>query len=111
VDVMVTTTWGTSPISSADRFTFRPTVTKVTPDHGSSAGGTSVTVTGTGFALGTTATKFGFGSAKATSVNCTSTTTCTVVSPAHEAGTVDVKAIVNKVSSPRNRPGDQFTYV
>jgi alpha-tubulin suppressor-like RCC1 family protein len=111
VDVTVTTTWGTSPISSADRFTFRPAVTKVTPDHGSSAGGTSVTVTGTGFALGTTATKFGFGSAKASSVNCTSTTTCTVVTPAHEVGTVDVKAMVNKVSSPTNRPGDQFTYV
>jgi alpha-tubulin suppressor-like RCC1 family protein len=110
VDVTVTNTWGTSAISLADRFTFTPTVTGLSPNSGPSAGGTSVTVTGSGFALGTTATKFHFGRAKATSVNCTSTTTCTVVSPAHEVGTVDVKATVNKISSPRSRPSDQFTY-
>jgi alpha-tubulin suppressor-like RCC1 family protein len=110
VDVTVTTGWGTSPISLADRFRFAPTVTNVSPNTGSKAGGTSVTVTGTGFVVGTTATKFKFGLKAGTSVNCASTTTCTVVSPAHAVGTVDVKANVNTVGSPRNRPGDQFTY-
>jgi alpha-tubulin suppressor-like RCC1 family protein len=110
VDVTVTNDWGTSAISLADRFTFTPTVTALSPTTGSKAGGTSVTVTGSSFALGTSATKFVFGLRKATSVNCTSTTTCAVVAPAHEAGTVDVKAVVNKVSSPRSRPADQFTY-
>jgi hypothetical protein len=88
----------------------RPTITNLSPNSGSTGGGTTVTVTGSGFALGTSATKFKFGSAKATAVNCTSTTTCTVASPEHKARTVDVKAAVLKVSSARNRPADQFTY-
>jgi alpha-tubulin suppressor-like RCC1 family protein len=110
VDVTVTNSWGTSATSKADRFMFTPTVTGLSPNGGPTAGGTSVTVTGTGFALGTTATTFRFGSTKAKSIDCTSSTECTVASPPHEAGTVDVKAIVNRVSSPRNRPADQFTY-
>jgi hypothetical protein len=69
-----------------------------------------VTVTGTGFALGTTATKVKFGTTTSKSVNCTSTTECTVMTPAHKAGTVDVKATVSKLSSPTNPPADEFTY-
>jgi hypothetical protein len=110
VDVTVTNTWGTSAIAKADRFSFTPTVSGLNPNTGPAAGGTSVTVTGTGFALGTTATIFKFGLTKARSVNCTSTTTCAAVSPAHEAGTVDVKATVHSVSSPKNPPADHFTY-
>jgi alpha-tubulin suppressor-like RCC1 family protein len=110
VNVTVGNDWGTSSTSRADRFRFTPTVTGVNPTSGPAAGGTSVTVTGTGFATGTTATRFRFGRTLGTSANCTSTTTCTVTSPAHAAGTVDVKAIVNRVASPRNRPGDQFSY-
>jgi alpha-tubulin suppressor-like RCC1 family protein len=110
VDVTVTTPYGTSAISAGDHFTFTPTVTNVSPNAGPTAGGTSVTITGTGFALGTTATIIKFGLKRATSVNCTSTTTCTAVTEAHEAGTVDVHATVNKVASPTNRPADQFTY-
>jgi alpha-tubulin suppressor-like RCC1 family protein len=109
VDLTVTNSWGTSAISLADHFTFVPTVTNVSPNSGSTAGGTSVTITGSGFALGKTATKFKFDSKAGKSVNCTSTTTCTAVSPAHEAGTVHVTATVNKISSTRN-PADQFTY-
>jgi pimeloyl-ACP methyl ester carboxylesterase len=110
VDVTVTTPGGTSVTSRVDRFAFAPTVTGVSPNGGPTGGGTSVTVTGTGFAVGNYATTFKFGKAKATSVNCTSSTKCTVVSPAHAAGTVDVKATVNKVSSQRNRAADGFTY-
>jgi alpha-tubulin suppressor-like RCC1 family protein len=109
VDVTVINTWGTSAISKVDRFKFLPTVTGLSPNTGSTAGGTSVTVTGAGFALGTTATKFKFGKTKATSVNCTSSTECSVVAPAHAAGTVDVRATVNKVTSAKT-PADQFTY-
>jgi hypothetical protein len=67
-----------------------------------------VTVTGTGFALGS-ATTFKFGSAKASSVNCSSSTKCTVLSPPHVAATVDVKATVNAIASPKSA-GDQFTF-
>jgi hypothetical protein len=109
VDVRVTTPGGTSAVSTADRFKFAPTITGLSPNTGSKAGGTSVTVSGTGFALGKTATVLKFGSTTATSVNCTSTTTCTAVSPAHEVGTVDVKATVNKVSSAKVL-ADRFTY-
>jgi polyvinyl alcohol dehydrogenase (cytochrome) len=110
LDVTVTTPKGTSAISSNDHFKFVPTVTGLNPTIGSKAGGTRVTISGTGFALGKTATVFKFGSTDSTSVNCTSTTKCTVVSPAHEARTVDVKATVNKASSIKNSPADQFSY-
>jgi hypothetical protein len=114
-DVTVTTSAGTSAISSADHFKFTPTVTKVVPNEGSKAGGTSVTVTGTGFVVGATTIKFG--STLASSVKCTSwkgsepkvETTCTVTAPAHEVGTVDVTASVNKVRSPKTT-ADRFTY-
>jgi hypothetical protein len=109
VDVTVTTPSGTSAISSADHFEYTPTITKLTPSTGSTAGGTTVTVKGTGFALGTTATTFVFGTTSATSVECTSTTECKAVAPAHVAGEVEVVATVNAESSPKTS-ADQFTY-
>lgn len=110
VDITVTTPLGTSVISSNDHFKFLPTITSLSPNEGSTAGGTSVTVIGAGFALGKTATAFKFGSTKATSVNCNSTTECTVVAPAHPAGGVDVVATASKLTSAKNAPADQFTY-
>jgi hypothetical protein len=109
VHVIVTSPGGTSKPSTKDYFKYTPIITKVTPNTGSKTGGTTVTVTGVGFALGKTATVFKFGTANGTSVNCLSTTECTVVSPAHAVGKVDVKATVNKVSSPKTT-ADQFTY-
>jgi IPT/TIG domain len=110
VDVTVSASGGTSAVSSKDHFKFTPTVTKVNPSSGPVAGGASVTVKGTGFVPGTTATSFKFGTTLAATVSCGSSTRCTVLAPAHAAGTVDVKAIVDKASSPKNRPADQFTY-
>jgi hypothetical protein len=81
----------------------------VSPNNGPVAGGTSVTVTGTGFAPGTTATSFKFAATPGTSVNCASSTQCTVVSPARKAGTVDVRATVSALTSPK-APADLFTY-
>jgi IPT/TIG domain/WD40-like Beta Propeller Repeat len=110
VDVTVTTPGGTSAIVTNDRFKFLPTITGVSPNSGSKTGGASVTITGTGFGVGKTATVLKFGTIKATSVNCSSDTTCTVIAPAHAVGTVDVKATVNKVSSAKNAPADQYTF-
>lgn len=110
VDVTVTTPAGTSAISLYDHYKFVPSVTSLSPNAGPKAGGTTVTVTGSGFALGTTATVFKFGSAKATGVNCSSATSCTLTAPAHEAGTVEVRATVNKLTSGKEAPGNQFTY-
>jgi alpha-tubulin suppressor-like RCC1 family protein len=116
VYVIVTTPGGTNGPSPQDVFNYVPTVTSVSPNSGPTAGGTSVTVSGTGFEGDFI--KFSFGSAYATAVNCTSTTTCTMHAPAHEAGTVNVKARVKSyvyngvihASSKKNPPADQFTY-
>jgi len=109
-EVSVTTPGGKSAPSLGDRFRYFPTVTGVSPNAGSTAGGTKVTVSGHGFALGTSATTFKFGATKASGVDCTSATSCTVTAPKHEAGTVDVVATVAKMSSPKSPPGDSFTY-
>ena len=109
VDVTVSTPNGTSAASSKDHYQFLPTVTGVSPNSGSKAGGASVTITGSGFGLGKTATKVKFGTTASKSVNCTSTTECTVVAPAHAVGIVDVRATVNKMTSAK-AVADQFTY-
>jgi len=110
VDVTVSNTWGASATSSADLYTVKPTVTGLSPNTGPTAGGTSVTVKGSGFITGTTGTIITFGGKKATAVSCASTTECTAVSPKHLAATVNVKATVNGIRSPVNKPADQFTY-
>ncbi len=110
VDVTVTNVAGASAKSAKDHFTYTPTVEGVTPNEGSTAGGTSVTVTGTGFATPSAATTFKFATKKATSVQCASTTSCTMIAPPGTAGTVNVTAQVNKATSPVNAPADDFTY-
>ncbi len=66
-----------------------PTVSAngVSPNAGSTSGGTSVTITGTGFTGVTTGVTFG-GTAASFTVN--SLTQITATTPAHAAGTVDV---------------------
>jgi len=109
VDVTVTTPAGTSTVSLSDHFKFMPAVTGVSPTSGPRAGGTSVTITGSGFAPGVGTTVVDFGLASAKNVSCSSSERCTASSPKHEAGTVHVSAIVNKVSSAKTS-ADLFTY-
>ncbi len=109
VDVIVTTGAGASVASARDRFTYAPTVTDLNPSAGARRGGTAVTVTGTGFAIGTSATAFYFGSTAARAVDCATQTTCTMLTPPHSAGTLDVKATVAAATSAR-AAGDTFTY-
>jgi hypothetical protein len=42
-------------------------------------------------------------------VSCASSTTCTMLTPAHAAATVDVKATVGGIASAK-ASGDQYTY-
>jgi hypothetical protein len=85
-----------------------PSVTKVEPNHGPKAGGTSVTITGTGFIFTPSVT---FGGNKATSVVVNSEkTSMTAVSPAGTKGlTVDVRVATEGGFSAVNE-ADRFTY-
>ena len=98
VDVRVVTAGGESAIVAADHYTYRdaPTVGSVVPNHGTTAGGTLVTVLGTNLSA---ASKVEFG---ATAVACPkvgapgkcvlkNSTEIEVETPANAAGTVDVK--------------------
>ncbi|HEY4452088.1 MAG TPA: IPT/TIG domain-containing protein [Solirubrobacteraceae bacterium] len=110
VQVSVTSESGTTPAASSDIYKFAPVISSLSPNSSSTAGGVDVTVTGAGFAPGTAGTKFKFGSTAVKSVSCASSTQCTMIAPAHEAATVEVKATVNKVSSLANPAGADFSY-
>src|SRR6185503_14858639 len=64
-----------------------PTVTGVSPNSGTTSGGTSVTIMGTNFVSGATVT---FGGAAATNVNVVNASSITATTPAHAAGAVNV---------------------
>jgi IPT/TIG domain len=82
-----------------------PTVTSVSPNTGTTAGGTPVTITGTNFVSGATVT---FGGTAATSIVVASSTSITAVTPAHSAGAVTVTATVNGVGG---NLASGFTYI
>ncbi|MCL5260870.1 MAG: IPT/TIG domain-containing protein, partial [Gammaproteobacteria bacterium] len=104
VDVTVTTSGGTS---NAKTFSYiaAPSVTKVDPNAGPTAGGTQVIITGTNF-TGATAVKFG--ATAATSFNVDSATQITAVSPSG-SGPVDVTVTTGGGTSATSS-ADQFTY-
>jgi hypothetical protein len=110
VDVVVSTTQGTSNISAFDQYSYlaTPAVTSVSPPLGALAGGTKVTVTGTGFCPNPVVA---FGGTAATNVvvNVAGTTlTCTA--PAGAVGPVDV--VVSTAGGPSaTSSADLFTYV
>lgn len=88
-------------------FTPMPRVTGVSVTVGPSSGGTSVTITGTGF---TGATAVDFGAAAAASFVVNSDTSVAAVSPATNAGTVDVT--VTTAGGPSTASTvDRFTFV
>jgi hypothetical protein len=109
VNVRVTTSAGTSPATAANQFTYvasPPTITNVNPNAGPTSGGTSVVITGTNFTgvLGVT-----FGTTPATSFTVNSAAQITAVSPAHTAGTVDIRVTNGAGTSPITA-ADQFTF-
>lgn len=80
--VSVTSPEGTSEPSPRARFRYgRPTVASVSPESGTVAGGTSVSLTGSGFATGQDNTTVLFGSSPATSVECPTLASCIAISP------------------------------
>ncbi|HJQ71510.1 MAG TPA: IPT/TIG domain-containing protein [Blastocatellia bacterium] len=83
-----------------------PVVNSVSPNTGTTAGGTSITITGSGFTTGATVM---VGGVPATSVNVSSGTTITAVTPAHAAGAVDVR--VTNTNGLGGTLAGGFTYV
>lgn len=83
-----------------------PLVVGVSPNTGLAAGGTPVTISGAGFTGATTAT-FGGPAASAMVVVNSNTITCTT--PAHAAGTVDVRVTTPNGTS-ANTVADNFIY-
>ena len=105
VDVTVTTPAGTSATGSQDRFNYGPSITKVEPSSGPSAGGTSVTITGTNL---TGATEVKFGGGKARSFTVKSGTSITATSPSGK-GTVDV-TVTTPGGTSATGAQDRFSY-
>lgn len=90
-------------------YTGSPTVTGVSPNFGSTAGGTTVTITGTGFCNNLLVVNFG--ATPSTGLpNVISDTQVQAVSPAHAAGTVDVTVTTGGGTSPISA-ADHFTYI
>jgi outer membrane protein assembly factor BamB len=110
VDVRVTTPAGTSPVTSADRFTYvqnAPTVTAISPAGGPTTGATSVTISGSGFG---TASAVHFGSVAAAAYTVMSDTRIVATSPSEASGTVDV-TVANPAGTSPTSSADQFTFV
>jgi IPT/TIG domain/Regulator of chromosome condensation (RCC1) repeat len=84
-----------------------PTVSRVSPSVGPTAGGTTVTVTGSGFK---DVSAVRFGSSNATSFTVTSPTSITAVSPPGTPSSVDVTVIAAAGTSPTGA-GDRFEYL
>jgi hypothetical protein len=111
VNVTVTTPAGTSPVSPpGDQFTYvsnAPTIQSLSPDRGSTNGGTKVTIFGNDL-LGATAVDFG--SAPGTAIEVFSSKSLQVTVPAGTAGTVDVTVTTPNGTSPIDA-GVTYTYV
>jgi hypothetical protein len=107
VSVVVTNTGGQSGTLTSG-FTYiapAPTVSSVSPNSGSTNGGTAVTITGTNFAAGAMVT---FGGTAATNVTVASSTSITATTPAHAAGAVNV--VVTNTGGQSGTLSSGFTY-
>ncbi len=107
VTVTVTNSGGQSgSLTNGFTYTAPPTVSSVSPNSGSTSGGTPVTITGTNFAAGATVT---FGGASATNVTVANGTTITATTPAGSAGAVTVT--VTNSSGQSGSLANGYTYV
>ncbi len=104
--VTVTVNGQSGSLTNGFTYVVPPTVSSVSPNSGSTAGGTAVTITGTNFAAGATVT---FGSAAATNVVVVNSTTITATTPAGSAGAVTVTVTNPGVQSGSLTNG--YTYV
>ncbi len=83
-----------------------PTVVSCSPNQGTTAGNSLVTITGTGFLDGATVT---FDGSDATVVTVVSTTTITCRTPAHALGAVDI--VVTNLDTQSGTLTNGYTYI
>jgi hypothetical protein len=105
VTVTVTVSGQSGSLTNGFTYVVVPTVTGVSPNAGTTAGGTAVTITGTNFAAGATVN---FGSTAASNVVVTNATSITATTPAGSAGAVNVTVTANGQSGSL---ANGFTYV
>jgi Family of unknown function (DUF6519)/IPT/TIG domain len=104
VGITVTTPTGPSAASTANQFTYLPTVTGISPSWGYTTGGTRVSISGAGF-TGATSVHFGTGNAAIVSITATQVV---VTTPSGAAGIVPVTVTTPAGTS---AAGTSFTYV
>jgi hypothetical protein len=104
--VVATSASGTGEGENETFVTIAPSIKRVTPKSGTSAGGTVVTISGAGFGGTTEVT---FGSTPASEFEVIGTTTINAVSPPSAGGTVDVRVSVGSTISPVT-PKDHFQF-
>lgn len=86
-----------------------PSITSVTPNHGSTTGGTAVAISGNNLGYWPMAVDFGGTPASSASINA-ETNVITATSPAGSAGTVNISVKTIAGASPP-AASDQFTYI
>src|SRR5208283_1947970 len=106
VTVTVTVNGQSGSLTNGFTYAVPPTVSSVSPNSGSTAGGTAVTITGTNFVAGATVT---FGSAAATNLVVVSGTQITATTPAGSAGAVAVT--VTNSGGQSGSLASAFTYI
>ena len=94
-----------STVTLYAQWLLNPSITSLTPNSGSTAGGTSITITGTAFAAGATVT---VGGASCTSVVVVSATSITCTTPVGTSGAKDV--VVTNTDTGSGTKTNGFTY-
>ena len=82
-----------------------PTVTAITPNSGTTNGGTAVTITGTGFLAGASVK---LGGSSATGVTVVNSNAITAITPAHAAGAVSI--VVTNTDAKSGTLTNGYTY-
>jgi hypothetical protein len=108
-DITVTTPTGTSAVGTSDHYTYNaataPSISSVSPNTGTSAGGTVVSISGSNF---TGASAVNFGTVPASSFTIVSDTQIIAVSPAEGAATYDI-TVTTPSGTSATGSSDHFT--
>jgi hypothetical protein len=115
VDIVVTTSAGSSPIGARDRFSYlsasssTPTVNALDPNHGSQRGGTALQIHGSGFT--TTGTTVLFGTTSTTNFSVTSPDVIYVYyTPAGTPGTTVDVTVSTAAGTSAVMAADRYTF-